>query len=113
MNAQCGYTSPGAMGADVCHLNLHKTFAMPHGGGGPGSGPIVVTKQLAPYLPGNDKSVGSMTASPIGNAGVLSIAYQYIKGLGKEGIKKATEVRIKYLKFHLIGGNFECELREI
>jgi glycine dehydrogenase len=90
MNAQVGFTSPGFLGADVCHLNLHKTFAIPHGGGGPGMGPIGVRKHLAPYLsshPFSEKpsktSLGSLTASEFGSASILTISYAYIAMLGK------------------------------
>ncbi len=92
MNAQVGLTSPGNIGADVCHLNLHKTFAIPHGGGGPGMGPICVNEKLAPFLPG--KGVGSVSAAQYGSASILLISYAYIKLLGKEGIRKASEYAI-------------------
>ncbi len=101
MNAQVGLTSPGFIGADVCHLNLHKTFAIPHGGGGPGMGPICVAAHLAPYLPGhsvvpngNDKSIHAVSAAPFGSASILLISYGYIKMLGAEGLKKSTEYAI-------------------
>jgi glycine dehydrogenase len=93
MNAQVGWTSPGYLGADVCHLNLHKTFAIPHGGGGPGMGPIGVKKHLAPFLPThpyfdwNEKSLGLITATPYGSASILNISYAYIAMLGKVGMK--------------------------
>ncbi len=98
MNAQCGLTSPGYIGADACHLNLHKTFGIPHGGGGPGVGPIAVKKHLAPYLPSNlvtdpdpeGKSLGSTAAAQNGSAGILSIAFMYLETLGKEGVRSAT-----------------------
>jgi glycine dehydrogenase len=98
MNAQCGLTSPGYIGADVCHLNLHKTFAMPHGGGGPGVGPIAVKKHLAPYLPSNvvsdpdpsQKSFGSIASAMYGSASILPISYLYIQTLGKQGVRDAT-----------------------
>ncbi len=97
MNAQVGLTSPGFIGADVCHLNLHKTFAIPHGGGGPGVGPIGVAEHLKPYLPshilfhcGGDKQEGAVSAAPFGSAQILTITYCYIKMLGGEGLKKAT-----------------------
>lgn len=98
MNAQCGLTSPGHIGADVCHLNLHKTFAVPHGGGGPGMGPICVRKHLAPYLPthavtnpnADGKSLGSTAAAEFGSAGILPISYVYLEGLGKEGVRQVT-----------------------
>lgn len=94
MNAQVGWTSPGFLGADVCHLNLHKTFAIPHGGGGPGMGPIGVKKHLVPFLPthhifGPIKSnqLGPINSSPYGSASILNISYGYIKMLGKHGLK--------------------------
>ena len=97
MNAQVGLTSPGFIGADVCHLNLHKTFAIPHGGGGPGVGPIGVAEHLKPYLPshilfhcGGDNQEGAVSAAPFGSAQILTITYCYIKMLGGEGLKKAT-----------------------
>eukprot|EP00831_Metopus_contortus_P032467 TRINITY_DN2621_c0_g3_i6.p1 TRINITY_DN2621_c0_g3~~TRINITY_DN2621_c0_g3_i6.p1 ORF type:complete len:304 (-),score=46.53 TRINITY_DN2621_c0_g3_i6:94-1005(-) len=98
MNAQVGWTSPGHIGADVCHLNLHKTFAIPHGGGGPGMGPIAVKKHLAPYLPSHvitdpdveDKSCGSVAGAMCGSGSILPISYLYLEGLGKEGLRKTT-----------------------
>jgi glycine dehydrogenase len=97
MNAQVGLTNPGAIGADVCHLNLHKTFAMPHGGGGPGVGPICTAKHLTPFLPShtalNDGN-GAVAAAPYGNALLLPVTYAYIKLLGEEGLKRATEIAI-------------------
>ncbi len=111
MNAQVGLTSPGAINADVCHLNLHKTFSIPHGGGGPGMGPICVNKSLAPYLPkhilaktGGKKGINAVSAAPWGSASILLISYAYIKMLGKEGIKAATENAIlnaNYIKARL------------
>ena len=103
MNAQVGLTSPGFIGADVCHLNLHKTFAIPHGGGGPGMGPICVNEKLAPFLPGSEKA-GSVSAAPFGSASILLISYAYIKLLGESGLKKATEYAIlnaNYMKAKL------------
>jgi glycine dehydrogenase len=101
MNAQVGLTNPGVIGADVCHLNLHKTFAIPHGGGGPGIGPICVTKELAPYLPnhpflenGNPKGAKAISSAPYGYPMALPITHAYIKLLGPDGLKKATEVAI-------------------
>ncbi|MBQ5836368.1 MAG: glycine dehydrogenase (aminomethyl-transferring), partial [Alistipes sp.] len=98
MNAQVGLTNPGFIGADVCHLNLHKTFAMPHGGGGPGVGPICVASHLAPFLPshsvvatGGDEGITAVSSSPWGSAMLLPITYGYIKMLGEEGLRKATE----------------------
>lgn len=103
MNAQVGFTSPGHIGADVCHLNLHKTFAIPHGGGGPGVGSIGVAKHLAPFLPGHpvvpvsgegvnvqEKSAGSISAAPFGSAGILPISWMYCNMLGKQGMTDAT-----------------------
>ena len=101
MNAQVGLTNPGFIGADVCHLNLHKTFAMPHGGGGPGVGPICVASHLAPFLPshsvvptGGDEGITAVSSSPWGSALLLPITYGYIKMLGEEGLRKATEMAI-------------------
>lgn len=106
MNAQVGLTSPGLIGADVCHLNLHKTFAIPHGGGGPGMGPICVKAHLAPYLPGhvNQHTDGAVSAAPYGSASILLISYSYIRLLGAEGVKRATEYAIlnaNYMKARL------------
>jgi glycine dehydrogenase len=92
MNAQLGLTSPGAIGADVCHLNLHKTFCIPHGGGGPGVGPVCVAAHLAPFLPG--AGVGPVAAAPFGSALILAISYAYIRLMGAAGLKRATEVAI-------------------
>jgi glycine dehydrogenase len=121
MNAQCGLTSPAAIGADVCHLNLHKTFSIPHGGGGPGMGPICVKKHLAPYLPSHSSIVsnestinsshlsrftphGAVSGAPYGSASILLISYAYIRMLGAEGVQKATEYAIlnaNYMKARL------------
>ena len=110
MNAQVGLTSPGNIGADVCHLNLHKTFAIPHGGGGPGMGPICVNEKLSPYLPGHFSlkniatAIPAVSAAPYGSASILLISYAYIKMLGAEGIKKSTEIAIlnaNYMKSRL------------
>ncbi|HPZ26404.1 MAG TPA: beta-eliminating lyase-related protein, partial [Kaistella sp.] len=108
MNAQVGYTSPGNIGADVCHLNLHKTFAIPHGGGGPGVGPICVAEHLVKFLPsnpnikiGSHEAIDAISGAPYGSSLVLNISYAYIKMLGTEGLKKATEHAIlnaNYLK---------------
>ncbi|RRQ45932.1 aminomethyl-transferring glycine dehydrogenase [Chryseobacterium sp. SC28] len=108
MNAQVGYTSPGNIGADVCHLNLHKTFAIPHGGGGPGVGPICVAEHLVPFLPtnanlpiGGKEAIEGISAAPYGSGLILNISYAYIKMLGTSGLKKATEHAIlnaNYLK---------------
>jgi glycine dehydrogenase len=98
MNAQVGLTNPGMIGADVCHLNLHKTFASPHGGGGPGVGPICVADHLIPFLPSHPVAFGSdvntVSAAPYGSAGILSITYAYIRMLGIEGLTQATRVAI-------------------
>jgi glycine dehydrogenase len=137
MNAQVGLTSPGLIGADVCHLNLHKTFAIPHGGGGPGMGPICVTAKLKPYLPGHVQTVGgegkassnghavtgaaghAVSAAPFGSASILLISYAYIKMLGAEGVTNATRYAIlnanymkarleKYYKILYSGSNGTC-----
>ncbi len=110
MNAQVGLTSPGMIGADVCHLNLHKTFAIPHGGGGPGVGPICVAKQLVPFLPGHVSldnaatNTHAISAAAFGSASILLISYGYIKMLGVNGIRNATEYAImnaNYMKARL------------
>ncbi len=121
MNAQVGLTSPGAIGADVCHLNLHKTFSIPHGGGGPGMGPIGVAKHLAPFLPahgwaktGGAQAIDPVSAAPWGSASILLISYGYIKMLGGEGMTEATKFAIlnanyikarleKYFDVHFVG----------
>ncbi|GAB1857505.1 aminomethyl-transferring glycine dehydrogenase [Flavobacteriaceae bacterium MHTCC 0001] len=113
MNAQVGLTNPGNIGADVCHLNLHKTFAIPHGGGGPGVGPICVAKQLAPFLPSNPivktggkNAITAISAAPFGSALACLISYGYIKMLGAEGLTEATKVAIlnaNYIKHRLEG----------
>jgi len=113
MNAQVGLTNPAIIGADVCHLNLHKTFAIPHGGGGPGVGPICVAKQLAPFLPGNpvvktggEKAITAISAAPWGSALACLISYGYIKMLGAYGLRRATEIAIlnaNYIKERLEG----------
>jgi glycine dehydrogenase len=98
MNAQVGLTSPGAIGADVCHLNLHKTFCIPHGGGGPGMGPICVAEHLAPFLPGNptigESPVGPVSAAHYGSASILVIPWMYIRMMGAKGLTRATQVAI-------------------
>ena len=100
MNAQVGLTRPGEIGADVCHLNLHKTFCIPHGGGGPGMGPIAVAKHLAAYLPGHPlaadgaQPVGAVSAAPWGSASILPISFAYIAMMGEPGLRRATEVAI-------------------
>jgi glycine dehydrogenase len=114
MNAQVGLTSPASIGADVCHLNLHKTFCIPHGGGGPGMGPIGVAKQLAPFLPGHavvDKvggkqAISAVSAAPYGSASILTISYAYIAMMGGDGLTRATETAIlnaNYIKARLAG----------
>jgi glycine dehydrogenase len=125
MNAQVGLTSPGMIGADVCHLNLHKTFAIPHGGGGPGMGPICVTEQLAAFLPGHvsinkkAKRANAVSAAPYGSASILLISYAYIRLLGAEGLRRATEYAIlnanymkarleNYYKILFLGSNGSC-----
>jgi len=128
MNAQVGLTSPGMIGADVCHLNLHKTFAIPHGGGGPGVGPICVNNKLKPYLPGHNvndtlrstqTNIHAVSAAPYGSASILLISYAYIKMLGEEGVKRSTEYAImnanymkakleKYYKILYTGTNGFC-----
>ena len=98
MNAQVGLTRPGDYGADVCHLNLHKTFCIPHGGGGPGMGPICVAKHLAPFLParvGHDETaLGPVSAAPYGSASILPISWMYIRMMGPKGLRRASEVAI-------------------
>jgi glycine dehydrogenase len=111
MNAQVGLTSPAAIGADVCHLNLHKTFCIPHGGGGPGMGPICVAKHLVPFLPGHsvvpingNAAMTAVSAAPWGSADVLLISYVYIKMMGEAGLTKATKYAIlnaNYIKARL------------
>ena len=134
MNAQVGLTSPGFIGADVCHLNLHKTFAIPHGGGGPGMGPICVAEKLVPYLPGHSAfrpdakaakqsnhipHTGAVSAAPFGSASILLISYAYIRMLGSEGITNATRYAIlnanymmtrlrKHYKILYTGANGTC-----
>lgn len=111
MNAQVGLTNPGVIGADVCHLNLHKTFAIPHGGGGPGVGPIGVNKKLKPYLPkhpvvetGGEKGIGAIAAAPFGSPLILPISYGYLKLMGGNGLTQATVMAIlnaNYLRAQL------------
>ncbi|WP_430467534.1 aminomethyl-transferring glycine dehydrogenase [Winogradskyella ouciana] len=113
MNAQVGLTNPGNIGADVCHLNLHKTFAIPHGGGGPGVGPICVAEQLVPFLPGNPiiktgghQAISAISSAPFGSSLACIISYGYITMLGADGLKKATEAAIlnaNYIKERLEG----------
>lgn len=116
MNAQVGLTNPGMIGADVCHLNLHKTFAIPHGGGGPGVGPICVAEQLVPFLPGNpviptggEKAITAISAAPWGSSLACLISYGYIKMLGEQGLRHSTEIAIlnaNYIK-HRLEGKYE------
>ncbi len=116
MNAQVGLTNPGVIGADVCHLNLHKTFAIPHGGGGPGVGPICVAGQLVDFLPGNpviktggEKAITAISAAPWGSSLVCLISYGYIRMLGEKGLAQATKIAIlnaNYIKNRL-SGKFE------
>ncbi len=116
MNAQVGLTNPGNIGADVCHLNLHKTFAIPHGGGGPGVGPICVAEQLVPFLPGNpvvktggESAITAISGAPYGSALVCLISYAYICMLGAEGLTQSTKIAIlnaNYIKERL-QGSFE------
>jgi len=101
MNAQVGLTSPASIGADVCHLNLHKTFCIPHGGGGPGMGPICVNDKLKPFLPGHavvktggEKAINAVSAAPFGSASILAISYAYIAMMGSEGLTNATKLAI-------------------
>lgn len=111
MNAQVGLTNPAIIGADVCHLNLHKTFAIPHGGGGPGEGPIGVAKHLAPFLPshavvktGGEKGITAVSAAPFGSAMILPLSYGYIKMMGAQGLTYATQMAIlnaNYIKTRL------------
>ncbi|MEM9984122.1 MAG: glycine dehydrogenase (aminomethyl-transferring), partial [Bacteroidota bacterium] len=111
MNAQVGLTSPGFIGADVCHLNLHKTFAIPHGGGGPGMGPIGVAAHLKPFLPGHvlvptggEQAISAVAATPYGSASILLISYAYNKLLGSQGVRDATAYAIlnaNYMKARL------------
>ena len=124
MNAQVGLTSPGMIGADVCHLNLHKTFAIPHGGGGPGMGPICVNDHLAPYLPSHIQAniggaANAVSAAQFGSASILLISYAYIKMLGAEGVRKSTAYAIlnanymrarleKYYQILYAGSNGTC-----
>lgn len=116
MNAQVGLTNPGRIGADVCHLNLHKTFCIPHGGGGPGMGPICCAKHLTPFLPGHtevevggENAMPAVSAAPYGSSNVLLISYGYIKMMGAIGLRKATETAIlnaNYIRAKL-KGNYE------
>ncbi len=116
MNAQVGLTNPATIGADVCHLNLHKTFAIPHGGGGPGVGPICAAQQLVPFLPGNpviktggEHAISAISAAPWGSSLACLISYGYIKMLGEQGLRHSTEIAIlnaNYIK-HRLNGKYE------
>ena len=113
MIAHVVITNPGIIGADVCHLNLHKTFAIPHGGGGPGMGPICVASHLVPFLPGHSVSetgginnTSAVSAAPFGSSLILLISYGYIKMLGRDGVTDATKYAIlnaNYIKARLEG----------
>ncbi len=113
MNAQVGLTSPALIGADVCHLNLHKTFCIPHGGGGPGMGPICVAEQLVPFLPGHvvvktggERAIHAVSSAPYGSASILLISYAYISMMGGQGLTNATKMAIlnaNYIKERLAG----------
>jgi glycine dehydrogenase len=101
LNAQVGLCRPGDIGADICHLNLHKTFCIPHGGGGPGMGPIVAARHLAPFLPGHpvmqlggQDSIGAVSAAPYGSPSIVTISWVYIALMGRDGLTKATQVAI-------------------
>ena len=116
LNAQVGLCRPGDYGADVIHINLHKTFAIPHGGGGPGMGPICVTEELAPYLPGHpvvpvggSEAIGPVSAAPWGSASILLISWAYIALLGKDGVRRATEMAILNANYmaRRLGGHFD------
>ncbi|MFN7141468.1 MAG: glycine dehydrogenase (aminomethyl-transferring), partial [Limisphaerales bacterium] len=115
MNAQVGLTSPGSIGADVCHLNLHKTFCIPHGGGGPGMGPIGVAQHLVPFLPGHpvvnlegESPIGAISAAPWGSASILPISWVYIAMMGAEGLTQATKIAILNANYiaHRLNGYF-------
>jgi glycine dehydrogenase len=114
MNAQVGLTRPGDIGADVCHLNLHKTFCIPHGGGGPGMGPIAVAEHLAPFLPGHPLApretavVGPVSSAPCGSASILPISFAYIAMMGEPGLRRATQVAILNANYiaHRLGGHY-------
>ena len=120
LNAQVGICRPGDYGADVCHINLHKTFSIPHGGGGPGMGPICVAEHLAPFLPGHpitptggDQAIGPIAAAPWGSASILLISWAYIALLGEDGVRRATEVAILNANYmvHRLEGHFEVLYR--
>lgn len=124
MNAQVGLTSPAKCGADVCHLNLHKTFCIPHGGGGPGMGPIGVAPQLEPFLPGHpvqrpdtagEFAIGPISAAPYGSPSILTISYLYISMMGGEGLKKATQTAILNANYmaRRLAGHFDILYTDI
>jgi glycine dehydrogenase len=112
LNAQLGLTRPGEIGADVCHLNLHKTFCIPHGGGGPGMGPIAVAAHLAPFLPGHPLGTGEVagpvSAAPYGSASILPISFAYIAMMGEPGLRHATQVAILNANYiaHRLGAHY-------
>jgi glycine dehydrogenase len=111
LNAQMGLCKPGEIGADVCHLNLHKTFCIPHGGGGPGMGPIGVKSHLGPFLPSHPivpingpDAIGPVSAAPYGSASILTISWAYLQLMGDAGLKKATQLALlnaNYMMFRL------------
>ncbi len=120
MNAMVGLCRPGDIGADVCHLNLHKTFCIPHGGGGPGMGPIAVAEHLAPFLPGHplvevggEQAIGAISAAPWGSPSILPISHAYIAMMGIEGLRAATEVAILNANYmaHRLQGHYEVLFR--
>ncbi len=117
MNAQVGLTNPAAIGADVCHLNLHKTFAIPHGGGGPGVGPVGVNKKLIPYLPtnpvvsinDNPKAIKAVSSAPYGSAFILPISHAYIRMMGEKGLTRASKIAILSANYiaHKLGSYYD------
>ena len=109
MNGQVGLCRPAELGADVCHINLHKTFASPHGGGGPGAGPIAVAAHLAPFLPGHpvvptggEQAIGAVSAAPWGSANILLVAWTYLRMMGPAGLTRATQ-------FAILNANYVAE----
>jgi len=120
LNAQCGLCRPGEYGADVCHMNLHKTFAIPHGGGGPGMGPIGVMEHLVPFLPGHpivktggEQAIGAVAAAPWGSSSILPISWAYIAMLGGEGLRRATQVAVLNANYmaHRLGEHYDVLFR--
>ncbi|THH13584.1 hypothetical protein EW146_g6657 [Bondarzewia mesenterica] len=120
LNAQVGLTNPAVCGGDVCHLNLHKTFAIPHGGGGPGVGPICVTEHLAPFLPshpivatGGDKAINAVAAAPFGSASILLISWAYIKMLGGQGLADSTKIALLNANYmaHRLSGHYNLRYK--